>query len=194
MRTVHAVARTLACAYVSLSAVACAPHEQAGPFTAVHLDTTNERIVLQRVDDRVAACHGACDSEIPSGEYRIVGSNVSPSEPFVVDGARATFHVDVVKSNARPYRVGRALAIAGGATMAVGALFGIAALATINQGCGSTWFCIQPAPVFGVMAGIFGGVGLLVLVPGLSIMSANPSETTPTAVNRVAGLALHGAF
>ncbi len=192
MRIAHTAARTLACASLSLPAIACAPREQPGPFTAVHLETSNERVVLERVNDHAAKCKGSCDARVPSGEYLITGPSVSPSEPFVVEGDSATYRVDVRRSN-KSYRTGRALTIAGGGTMGAGVLFGILALATLNSTC-SGWFCINPAPLFAVMSGVLGGTGLLILIPGVALMASSPARSEPTAVQRIAGLGLTGVF
>lgn len=128
------------------------------------------------------SCSAPCDTTVLPGSYRVAGPHFRSSNEFDLP-ASGRVRVDAKLGSASGSLAGAILSLFGGVLVVEAAVDGVLAIAFATSSNATTH---QGAVVWGAIAGIAGGVGIALLVPGIIIISNNASNATVTRVARAA--------
>ena len=132
---------------------------------------------------RIDACDIPCNRVVPVGTYRLAGAGVRRTAPFELpDHGRV--RVDATLGSSRGAALGYILLSVGGGLLVVSASFGAGA-GILVAGSGNGVDFSSEALSYGIVAGVAGGIGLVLLIPGLIALASNSSHTTVTQLARL---------
>jgi hypothetical protein len=127
------------------------------------------------------ACTAPCQMEVPGGVYRVGGPSFrGTSEINLPTSGRV--RVDAQLGSASATLGGSLLAIFGGALLGVGVIYGV--LGTVFATTGTTPASKDLGVTFAAVGGISGAVGLVLLIPGVIVVSNNSSHAAVVQLAR----------
>jgi hypothetical protein len=133
------------------------------------------------------ACSSPCDTTVSPGSYRVAGPHFRGSNDFELPPV-GRVRVDAKLGSAGGTLAGAILSTVGGVLTIEAVVDGVLAVAfAISTNAPTN----QGAVIWGTVAGVAGGVGIALLVPGIILVASNSSNATVTRIARAAATGVH---